>query len=197
MRTLRKLSRLQEIARRIDLAIDEAYQGAKQDIHFDVPLIHLVKGVQLPVRMVTEKEFAEAMAFCDAASKEEELNPRNCLERMWHQETVDRYERQSKNPYYAMETHTIRLGDVAICTNPFELYTEYGVRIKARSNAVQTFVVQIACESGGYLPTEEALRGGHYSTAVHSNLVGPEGGNVLVDETVKQINATWRDNSGE
>jgi hypothetical protein len=197
MRTLRRLSRLQEIARRIDLAVDEAYQGAKQDIHFDVPLIHLVKSVRLPVRRVTEKEFAEAMAFCRAASQEEELDPRSCLERMWHQETVDRYERQSANPYYTMEMHTIRLGDVAICTNPFELYTEYGIRIRARSKAVQTFVVQIACESGGYLPTEEALRGGHYSTAIHSNLVGPEGGNILVDETVKQIDAMWRNSSRE
>lgn len=95
-----------------------------------------------------------------------------------------------------MELHTIRLGNVAICTNPFELYTEYGVRIKARSKAVQTFVVQIAGASGGYLPTKEALQGGHYSTAVYSNLVGPKGGDVLVDETVKAINAMWEDDSG-
>jgi len=197
MRTLRKLTRLEEIARRIDLAVDEAYQGAKQDIRFDVTLIHHVKSIQLPVRMVTEKEFVEAKAFCDAVANEEELDPRKCLERMWSQQTADRYERQSTNPYYTMELHTIRLGDVAICTNPFELYTEYGVRIKARSKAVQTFVVQLACASGAYLPTEEAVRGGHYSTAVYSNLVGPEGGNVLVDQTVKAINAMWEDNSDE
>jgi len=47
-----------------------------------------------------------------------------------------------------------------------------------------------------YLPTAEAIRGGHYSTAVYSNLVGPDGGNVLVDETVKAINAMWEDESG-
>jgi hypothetical protein len=193
MRTLRKLTRLQEIARRIDHAVDEAYQGAKQDIRFDVTLIHRVKDVQLPVRMVTEEEAAQAMAFCNRLAKEEDLDPRNCLERMWHQETVDRYERQERDPYYTMELHTIRLGDVAICTNPFELYTEYGVRIKARSKALQTFIIQIAGASGGYLPTEEAVRGGHYSTAVYSNLVGPEGGNVLVNETVEAINAMWED----
>ena len=197
MRTLRKLTRLEEIARRIDLAVDEAYQGAKQDIRFDVTLIHRVKRVQLPVRMVTEKEFADAKAFCDAQANEEELDPRNSLERMWSRQTVDRYKRQSTNPYYTMELHAMRLGDVAICTNPFELYTEYGVRIKARSKAVQTFVVQLACASGAYLPTEEAVQGGHYSTEVHSNLVGPEGGNVLVDQTVEAINALWEDHSDE
>jgi hypothetical protein len=110
---------------------------------------------------------------------------------MWNQKTVDRYEQQKANPYYTMELHAIRLGDVAICTNPFELYTEYGLRIKARSKAVQTFVVQLACSSGAYVPTEEAIRGGHYSTAIYSNLVGPEGGDVLADQTIEAINALW------
>ncbi len=195
MRTLRQLTRLQEIARRIDLAVDEAYQGAKQDIRFDVTLIHRVQDIQLPVRMVTETEAAEARGFCKAAAEANDLDPQRCLERMWNRQIVERYERQNADPYYTMELHAIRLGDVAICTNPFELYTEYGVRIRARSKAVQTFVVQLACASGGYLPTAEAIRGGHYSTQVYSNRVGPEGGNVLVDETVATINAMWSDHS--
>jgi len=191
MRKLRGLTRLEEIARRIDVAVDQAYRGAKKDIRFDVSLTHRVKRIQLPARMVTEREFAEAKAFCSAAAKEEKPDPRKCLERMWSQSTVDRYERQKANPHYTMELHCLRLGDVAICTNPFELYTEFGVRIKARSKAVQTFVVQLACGSGAYLPTREALQGGSYSTAVYSNLVGPEGGDSLVDQTVEAINAMW------
>ena len=196
MRMLRKLTRLQEIARRIDLAVDEAYQGAKQDIRFDVPFVHQVKGLQLPVRMVTDAEAAVASAFCKEAEEQNNLDPQKCLERMWNRQIVERYERQHADPYYTMELHAIRLADVAICTNPFELYTEYGVRIKARSKALQTFVVQLACASGGYLPTEKALQGGHYSTAVYSNLVGPQGADVLVDETVKTINAMWKNESG-
>jgi len=171
--------------------VDQAYRGAKQDIRFDAPLTHRVKTIQLPVRMVTEREFAKSKAFCDAVAKEEKPDPRRCLERMWNQNLVDRYERQKTNPHYAMELHCLRLGDIAVCTNPFELYTEFGVRIKARSKAVQTFVVQLACGSGAYVPTTEALRGGSYSTAVYSNLVGPEGGDSLVDQTVEAINAMW------
>jgi hypothetical protein len=141
--------------------------------------------------MVTEEEFKESKAFCDAAAKQEKPDPRQGLERMWNQGIVERYGRQQDNPYYSMETHTLRLGDVAVCTNPFELYTEFGVRIRARSKAIQTFVVQLACSSGAYLPTVEALQGGSYSTAVYSNLVGPEGGDSLVDQTVEAINAMW------
>jgi len=43
-----------------------------------------------------------------------------------------------------VEIHVIRLGDMAIATNRFELYLDFGIRIKARSKAVQTFVVQLA-----------------------------------------------------
>jgi len=90
-----------------------------------------------------------------------------------------------------MEAHVIRLGDVAICTNPFELFTDYGVRIKARSKALQTFVIQLA-GPGTYLPTERAVKGGHYSAIVQSNLVGPEGGQVLVDRTVEILDELWK-----
>jgi hypothetical protein len=34
---------------------------------------------------------------------------------------------------------------------------------------------------------------GGYSGEVNSNLVGPEGGQVLVDRTVERINALWPD----
>ena len=89
--------------------------------------------------------------------------------------------------------HALRLGDVAICTNPFELFVDYGIQIKARSKAIQTFVIQLACNSGLYLPTPKAVRGGSYSGNPHVSRVGPEGGQVLVEQTVKAINALWKD----
>ena len=36
-----------------------------------------------------------------------------------------------------------------------------------------------------------AARGGGYSAIAESNLVGPEGGRVLVERTVKLINSLW------
>jgi hypothetical protein len=87
------------------------------------------------------------------------------------------------------ELHVLRLGDVAVATNPFELYLDYGVRMKARSKAVLTFVVQLSGQTSGYLPTAKAVAGGGYSADKY--IVGPEGGQVLVEETVKRINAMW------
>jgi hypothetical protein len=109
----------------------------------------------------------------------------------WNQKTIDRYKEQTNSRGYAMELHSIRLGEVAICTNPFELYTEYGIRMKSRSPALQTFLIQLA-GPGSYLATAEAEAGGGYSAIVNSCLVGPEGGDKLVNETIFSINALWR-----
>ena len=95
-------------------------------------------------------------------------------------------------PYYDIELHVIRLGDIAICTNPFELFTDFGVQIKARSRALETFVIQLTGQ-GGYVPTEKAVRSGGYSAIVESNVVAPEGGQLLVDRIVEHINGLWAD----
>ncbi len=96
------------------------------------------------------------------------------------------YETDSIKP---IEFHVIRLGDIAIATNPFELYIDYGIRIKARSKAVLTLLVQLSCQTNGYLPTEKAVKGGGYSA--DKFVVGPKGGQILVNETVKKINDLW------
>lgn len=93
------------------------------------------------------------------------------------------------DPIKPIEFHVIRLGDIAIATNPFELYIDYGIRIKARSKAVLTLLVQLSCQTNGYLPTEKAVKGGGYSA--DKFVVGPKGGQILVNETVKTINDLW------
>lgn len=96
------------------------------------------------------------------------------------------YETDSVHP---MELHVLRLGDVAMATNPFELYLDYGIRIEARSSAVLTMLVQLSGAACGYLPSEKGVQGGGYSA--DKFLVGPAGGQVLVDETVQRINQLW------
>jgi hypothetical protein len=188
MRRLRKLSRLEELARRVVAAWEEAYEGARQEQHDEVAVIHRVETVDLPLRVVTEEEVAGARKEVEAHTP----HPERRWTVAWYQDVIDRYDRQKagKSEPYGMELHTIRLGDVAIATNPFELFTQYGIQIKARSRALQTFVIQLT-GPGTYLPTAVAVRGGSYSAIVASSVVGPEGGQVLVDRTVALINSLW------
>lgn len=187
----RGLTRLQDIARRIVAAVDEAWLAAKQDRHDDPVFAHRVAELPLPKRMVTESEVAEAKAAIEKirSGPKEEL-AKQTMRWLWNQRTVDRYDSQADDPVLPMEMHALRIGDIAICTNRFELYTEYGIRMKGRSKALQTFVVQLS-GPGSYLATEEAEAGGGYSAIVNSCQVGPKGGHMMVDETVKAINAMW------
>jgi sugar phosphate isomerase/epimerase len=93
------------------------------------------------------------------------------------------------DPVHPIEFHVLRLGDVAVATNPFELFVDYATRIEARSRAVSTMLVQLSSGVSGYLPTERAVKGGGYSA--DKFVVGPAGGQVLVEETLKRINELW------
>ena len=191
MRRLRRLSRTQEIARRIVRAVDSVFDLAKKDIRTNVPFAHVVRDIKLPARIVTDKEYASYKAQYDQLAKKPKRSARDHRRMGSRKEVVDRYERQKTDRTFPMELHVLRLGDVAIATNPFELYTDYGVQIKARSRAIQTFIIQLTGASAYYLPTKRAVAGGSYSAEVYSNLVGPEGGKALVHRTVDEINALW------
>ena len=188
MRKLRGLDRLEDIARRVVVAWEEAYAGAKQERHRDIPFVHKVQNIKLPERIVTKKEATAIKAKVAELSK----NPRNQRRVLWHQAAVDRFERQQAGDIrpYPIEIHAIRLGEIAIATNPFELFTDFGIQMKARSPALQTFVVQLA-GPGTYVPSKRAELGGGYSAIVESNEVGPEGGQALTDHTVDTLTELW------
>jgi len=196
MRTLSKTSRIDLIAKRIVHAVDEAYETVKNDRHADAILSHKEEILTLPGRVVTEKEFKDAKAICDDIAVQIAADPK-LVEKLgakknWNGGIVSRYEKQRENPKPTFDTeiHVLRLGDVAICTNQFELFTDFGIRMQTRSKALQTFVVQLA-GSGSYLPTAKAMAGGGYSAVPQSNQVGAEGGQILVDRTLELISNMW------
>ena len=154
---------------------------------------HVVRTLELPRLRVTRDQYETEKRI--PTMTEDELKEQTWgFERLWPFgpvcELVSRYERQDEEPVHRTECHVVRIGDAVVATNPFELFMAYGTRMRARSKALQTFAVQLADGSGNgfYLPTERALAGGHYSALIKSNWVGPEGGNILVDETVAMIN---------
>jgi hypothetical protein len=188
MRRLRKLDRLEEIARRIVAAWEEAYEGARQEQHADAPLVHRVDTLKLPMRLVTQEEALAAQNQVNTLKDD----PGAQRIRQWQQTVVDRFEKQKPGDMHLTEVHVLRLGEVAIATNQFELFTDYGVQMKARSPALQTFVIQLA-GPGTYLPTARGVAGGAYGAVIQSNQVGPEGGEVLVERTLELIGSLWPD----
>lgn len=78
---------------------------------------------------------------------------------------------------------------MVLATNPFELFLDFGLRIKARSDATLTFLVQLA-GGGSYMPSARAVAGGGYSA--QGNRVSSEEGQVLVDKALDMINKTLK-----
>ena len=197
MRNLRNLDRLDEIARRIVNAVEDAYEVVKKDRHNDIKLVHKVEKISLPMRLVLETEYEQSKIEKAKIKIQLAADPKAIdflfRKSIIEEEIIRRYEHQKINPrpFYDTEIHVIRIGDVVICTNSFELFTDYGIAIQARSRALQTFIVELT-GPGTYLPTERAVKGGSYSAIIQSNLVGPEGGQILVDRTVQIINELWQ-----
>ena len=184
---LRGLTRQQELGRRISNAVLDTLDAARADIRTDAPLGHIIEDLPLPPRKILEREYEEAKK--NIAQYSVIGKPDNRVITMLGLEKgiVKRFEEAAKLPPYTMELHVLRIGGVAITTNTFELYLDWGIQMKARSPAQQTFVLQLTNGCGMYLPTALAIEGGSYSGLPHVNIVGPEGGQILVDHTVRAM----------
>lgn len=171
------ITRRQEIGLRIANAVDEVFPYVQDNIKYEIEFRHISDEIPLPVRKVTKEEAEQA----------ERLANEQPARATWHRGLIERYKKQDENPFYPVQVNVMRLGDVVLTTNPFELFLDYGIRIKARSNATLTFVVQLANGAVDYLPTARAESGGGYSAVVQSTTVGSEGGQVLVEKTLEMI----------
>lgn len=196
MRQRRGLSEREEIARRIGLAVEDVLAYSRDEIHTDVPFRHETRLLNLPARKVTAAEYEVAQQrFKEFSAQQPDpadlaaVSFRFVMLRR-NEAVMRRYEKQGEQPVYPVEVHLARLGDVAFATNPFELFLDFGLRIKARCQALQTFIIQLA-GNGTYLPTARALAATGYGAEAADNRVGPEGGQVLVEETVAGLNAMW------
>ena len=204
------------MAERLLRAVKDGYSKAVEDIEFCSVLKHSTKNIKLPRRRASYMEYIEARdemnrledmkdsetaykEFCEMTHANEKVNGPGPYDSKLHhfvkirnnEAVVNRYEDQDKNPCFDMELHTIRLSGMVFATNPFELYLDFGHQIKARSNADQTFIIQLANGSGGYLPSKRAEELGGYGGLIINGQVGSDGGKMLVDKTIEKINALF------
>ena len=179
-----------KIGKRISHEIIDVYEDIrKEDLKSEALFRHEVLTLDMPIRRVTpaENEHAKAKILEYFAKKKDKISFADNAAMHVYAGTVARFEAQDKYDLYPVEVHIARLGDIAFATNSFELFLDYGNQIRARSQAQQTFLIQMACGSEGYLPTEKAERGGHYSAYVSSGVTGHEGGDLLVRKTLEEI----------
>ncbi len=185
------LSGLRLVGKRIANEISAVFEERNFEILSEGVLIHETATINMPVRRVSKEEYESSVAFMvDFFRKNGNKDFTFEEEAKLHlyAGTIGRYEIQDTVPFLPEEVHFIRFNDVAFATNPYELFLDFGNRIRALSKAKQTFLIQLACAADGYLPTETAEKGGHYSAYVTSGTTDHTGGDYLVEESVKHIN---------
>ena len=211
-----------ELGRRIADGVEAVYERAAGSMRQRLEVEHVVKTVKLPVWRMSDRDVrhatrelrrlraslptsddpaAEAFEQFVACVRAKEATGgpgpyddkfHSFVVMREHQAVIDRHRDQDEQSHVPMELHVVRIGDVMFATNPFELFLDYGSRIKARSPARQTFLIQLACGSHGYLPTANAICNGGYGATAMSVKVGSEGGEKLVHETVKSLQRLWK-----
>ena len=216
-------SGVRAIARRLEHAVAEGYASARECIERAPVLKHMVRDIALPVRRASTREYRGAAAevkrlsarYADAETASRHLYARFVADmhagekKKRHgpfdnkeldfvqlenaQAVIQRFDAQDGTPAFPVELHAVRVGDCAFVTNPFELYLDYGQIIQARSRAKRTFVVQLTGDAAGYLPTQRAVAGGGYGALIINGHVGPDGGQALVDASVRAIQSLWEE----
>jgi hypothetical protein len=199
----------EEIAQRLANASEEVLPLIARTIENDPLLSHRIQTLALPLNQLsesdvasTQKEAALWRARFEAERNKLATSPGPLPGRWyvavsmaysrlrWNERVQETFERLKTEPNRAEEIHVIRLGDVAFATNPFEYFLDYGIEIKAKSPATQTFLIQLA-GSGTYVPSQRAASGGGYGAQPQSNPVGPAGGIMLRQKTSELIQALW------
>lgn len=189
----RGLAGCNELARRLTTGVIDAYEHGCQQPCADPVFRHRHAVLDLPAYVMTAAETAHyEKVIADLTAKGEPDSG------SWDGGTLLRARQHLKchaalgpDPRLAIDCNFMRIGDLAVATNPFELYLEYGQRIKGRSPATQTITAQLTNDRASYLPTADALAHGHYSAMPSNIKTGPSGGDLLVEQSLAHLNALW------
>ncbi len=81
----------------------------------------------------------------------------------------------------------VRIGDLAVCTLPFEVLVEIGLDLKQRSPFPKTMVIGIANGTHGYLPSPEQHKLGGYETWLGTCRVQVDSSVILTDHLLEML----------
>ncbi len=138
-------------------AVEAARVAGAIEYHDQVPLEMRQASIRLG-RRSTPKDEVERAKFVLSQSKGMTLKG---VEEIYARETVLLNEYP---PFVETLLQAIRIGELGIATSPCETFVETGLAIKAESPLKPTFVIELANDYCGYLPTAEQHALGGYET---------------------------------
>ncbi len=153
-----------------------------------VPLRAAASQLELEVRRPTPEmvQWAE-----EVLAKPKDAKSKHRLELPYAERVIAA--RDAKLDKVLVTIQAFRIGDLGIASIPFEVFTETGLEIKANSPFKDTFTIELANGSHGYLPTPKQHDLGGYETWLGTNRVEREASVKITAralETLERLHAT-------
>jgi len=166
-RKYKSYEKMQEVAEKVASRVYEAHQ--QLEFHDWVALGAAETRLALKVRQPTPEMLKH---FAEIASQESQQSPQRQGREAIYAERIAMLKDAPEEIHVPLQA--FRIGDLGIAAIPFETFTETGLEIKERGPFGQTFTIELANGSYGYLPTPEQHRLGGYETWLGSNYVEKE-----------------------
>ncbi|MEM7012279.1 MAG: neutral/alkaline non-lysosomal ceramidase N-terminal domain-containing protein [Verrucomicrobiota bacterium] len=160
---------------------DAAYHAYRQANHeTDLELGMVERIVTLQLRKPDDDLLARAKEYL--ATEDESTLPR--LAKAYAGRVVALHEGPDT---IDAKIQAVKIGDLAICTYPFETFAEIGLEVKVKSPFGDTFVVSLANGAYGYLPTKEQHEFGGYETWMGTCKVQFDANEILTSHLLEML----------
>jgi neutral ceramidase len=116
------------------------------------------------------------------------LGAGSVADKIYARESDEVEKERAKRPVVPCEVQAIRIGDLGIVTNGAEFFCQLGLDIKAASPFSRTWVVSLANQWIGYVPTPSAYyAGGYEPRTARSAKMAPWAGQSLVEASLAAL----------
>lgn len=168
-RKYKHYEKMQKVAAKVASRVFEQHQ--KIQFHNWVPLAAQRVDITLDTRQPTPDMIAhleEATSGRDQSGQANDPSRRRSREEIYAERIL---KIQNAPKQVEIQLQALRIGELGITALPFETFTETGLELKDRSPFKDTFTIELAGGSFGYLPTPEQHRLGGYETWLGTNYV--------------------------
>jgi len=155
----------------------------------DLLLRHCRRELEFPVRLPSAEAVIKGRAVLARMDAGEKVTGMEAILAWGPVSLTDQF---GSHPVDRLPFHALRIGDLALATQPFELFCQYQIDLKRRSPFERTAWFGLTGGYGGYLPTLAAALGGGYTGLPFSwARFDPEVGCRTVDAVAAMLYELW------
>ena len=182
----------EKLKRVSELVVSKTMELYKKVTYDDDPVLkHDYQDLKVALRSPSTEQLIEGRSILARVDKGENVG---IMETILAYGAIRLQELYTNNPFEILPVHAVRIGELAIVTEPCELYCQFGLDIKRRSPASTTAVVGLTDGHGGYCTTIYGiLGGGHTGAPISWCWLEPYAGYKIVETAARLLNGLFRD----